>query len=219
MDVATPRRCVSASSTALPGKSNGSSCLSPAGPRLRSHGRTRSRRGPDVLRLFWADDAIALRAQRTCPPSPGLATSLSRTCPAALRLSSLPVFPRARPAPRRGAPGGGRDRFRRGRRRAPCPRFVPPRTDGKKVAARPRANKPRKSGRLDGARYRIRTCGLRLRRPTLYPSELIARTSAYLVHPPGGGKRVRPRRRRRCVATAAPRLTGTARRRVPAASS
>ena len=39
---------------------------------------------------------------------------------------------------------------------------------------------PEDSGPSDGARYWIRTSGLRLRRPTLYPSELIAQISNLL---------------------------------------
>ncbi len=39
-----------------------------------------------------------------------------------------------------------------------------------------------------GARYRIRTCGPQLRRLMLYPSELIARTLAYLLHARRKGK-------------------------------
>ncbi len=45
---------------------------------------------------------------------------------------------RREPAPRLGAPGGRRDRFRRGRRRSPCPPLVPPRTAGERERPDPR---------------------------------------------------------------------------------
>src|SRR3954471_11234403 len=62
---------------------------------------------------------------------------------------------------------------------------------------------PRIGQGTSGGRYWIRTSGLRLRRPTLYPTELSALRQASLPCPGAGGKanrlawlRVRQRRRR-----------------------
>ena len=141
------------------------------GPRVPHSGRGRDRVAAAAGLVDGWDHTCRRKAQRRDDDHPAVRPPVRRAAPAARHQPDAG----AACAPRLRRPGDALRGAAEPPRRRPWPRHGPERTfGGKAKPLSPSDNGWGRGARYDGARYRIRTCGLRLRRPTLYPTELIA---------------------------------------------